>query len=479
MARIFLSYKREERDRVRSIVAALEAAGHNVWWDPHLDPRDEAYQLQIKREIDAADVCIVAWSKLSEKSNFVVAEATAALKQKKLVCVLLDHDSDPPPPFNTMQLIDLSDWHGERDHPQWRRVLAAVKEPGLFVGLKQRLSPGQSTDALQSAKKSKSAGLGWIAKFASSLAAVLAIAFAILFSLVWGLGAYVGLTENKERLAHKYEANFPTDWRYVAKIWEWYGGESALPAGVIKIRYDDESYGLFGTEPPNFYPMNSFVEVYGRPLTTARPEDELARDEQISEQFPNRYAVKKDQLWPGVGYRPVFTNPLYRWRWDKVAVECTLEDRTLEYDSTDDLYTNTGVRWGGGVRSGNTKQWVFVDFGGATWSSSKSGPMPADEDGNGSVWEEIKAGTPRFLCFDYVLMYRYSDTPGKFDCRNELDMETLQRRVISHPALKLNYLNGHGNHPSVFAAGYKFPQSLLPGIATISVGSCRQIDFPR
>lgn len=130
MARIFLSYKREERDRVRAIVAALEAKGHTVWWDPHLDPRDTAYPLQIKREIDAADACIVAWSKLSVASDFVVSEAEMARAQKKLVCVRLDHDCMPPPPFNTMQLIDLSDWHGDAGNPEWKRVLGAVSGEG-------------------------------------------------------------------------------------------------------------------------------------------------------------------------------------------------------------------------------------------------------------------------------------------------------------------------------------------------------------
>ena len=36
MARVFLSYAREDAARVAPIARALEAAGHNVWWDQRI-----------------------------------------------------------------------------------------------------------------------------------------------------------------------------------------------------------------------------------------------------------------------------------------------------------------------------------------------------------------------------------------------------------------------------------------------------------
>ena len=36
MAEIFVSYKREERDRTEPVARALEREGFSVWWDPEL-----------------------------------------------------------------------------------------------------------------------------------------------------------------------------------------------------------------------------------------------------------------------------------------------------------------------------------------------------------------------------------------------------------------------------------------------------------
>ena len=41
MGRVFLSYSREDKDRVRLLAAALEREGHGVWWDEHIPGGDE------------------------------------------------------------------------------------------------------------------------------------------------------------------------------------------------------------------------------------------------------------------------------------------------------------------------------------------------------------------------------------------------------------------------------------------------------
>ena len=37
MADVFVSYSRSDRSRVAPLVAALEAKGWSVWWDPAID----------------------------------------------------------------------------------------------------------------------------------------------------------------------------------------------------------------------------------------------------------------------------------------------------------------------------------------------------------------------------------------------------------------------------------------------------------
>ena len=41
MADLFVSYARADRARVAPLVAALEAEGWSVWWDPEIGPVQE------------------------------------------------------------------------------------------------------------------------------------------------------------------------------------------------------------------------------------------------------------------------------------------------------------------------------------------------------------------------------------------------------------------------------------------------------
>ena len=39
MADVFVSYSRENRDRVGQISGGLEQGGYSLWWDERLEPR--------------------------------------------------------------------------------------------------------------------------------------------------------------------------------------------------------------------------------------------------------------------------------------------------------------------------------------------------------------------------------------------------------------------------------------------------------
>ena len=74
MASIFLSYSREDAARADRIAHALEAAGHNVWWDRRIGAGS-----RFSKEIDAAlknaDLVVVLWSRVSVESAWVQDEA--------------------------------------------------------------------------------------------------------------------------------------------------------------------------------------------------------------------------------------------------------------------------------------------------------------------------------------------------------------------------------------------------------------------
>ena len=64
MADIFLSYKREDRDKVKLIVEALQAKGWTVWWDTRIGA-GESWDQVIEAQLKAAKCVLVVWSKRS------------------------------------------------------------------------------------------------------------------------------------------------------------------------------------------------------------------------------------------------------------------------------------------------------------------------------------------------------------------------------------------------------------------------------
>lgn len=108
MARIFLSYARTDRERVGKLAAALENAGHQVWWDRRLIGGAE-FERQIEKALNEAEVVVVVWSAASVKSHWVRDEASAGRDRNRLVPVSLD-GAQPPLGFRQLHTIDIADW---------------------------------------------------------------------------------------------------------------------------------------------------------------------------------------------------------------------------------------------------------------------------------------------------------------------------------------------------------------------------------
>jgi len=126
MVEVFISYSRTDLAAVTRLAQAVEAAGYEVWWDADLPPH-LSYGDVITNKIGAARAAIVVWSKDSAASEWVRAEADMARNQKKLIQTALG-DIMPPLPFNQIQFAEIGDWHGEADHPGWRKVKASLAE---------------------------------------------------------------------------------------------------------------------------------------------------------------------------------------------------------------------------------------------------------------------------------------------------------------------------------------------------------------
>ncbi len=107
------------------LVAALEAEGWSIWWDPEIAPGEEFDEL-ISRELDAARSLIVVWTAASVDSRWVRGEARDAADRGVLVPVRLDN-SRLPIDFRAVHTTDLDGWRGDPQSPAFQGLRKALE----------------------------------------------------------------------------------------------------------------------------------------------------------------------------------------------------------------------------------------------------------------------------------------------------------------------------------------------------------------
>ena len=137
MSDVFVSYKAEDRRRIKPLVEALQGEGFSVWWDEQIGG-GSAWRQAIEAELNAARCVIVVWSTRSVGPDgaFVQDEATRAQQRRVYVPVLIDK-VHLPLGFGETQALPLTGWHGKREDPHYQAVLEAVVRN---VGRKRRKS---------------------------------------------------------------------------------------------------------------------------------------------------------------------------------------------------------------------------------------------------------------------------------------------------------------------------------------------------
>lgn len=146
MADIFLSYASEDRARAAPIAAALEAAGHTVWWDRRIHPGAD-FATTIEAALHDAKAVVVVWSPASARSQWVRDEAGYGQKRGILVPLMLD-GGEPPLGFRQIQAIDFSGWRGDADAPEFQTLLHGVRR-----ALDPANAPAQAPAAATSPKR--------------------------------------------------------------------------------------------------------------------------------------------------------------------------------------------------------------------------------------------------------------------------------------------------------------------------------------
>ena len=126
MSDIFVSYAREDQDRVALLVQALEKMGCAIFWDRTIPPGTTWREI-LDTEIQACRCVLVVWTQKSVKSEWVLEEADIGKQKKILVPVLLDA-IEPPLGFRGIQAAKLVPWNGNNSSANFGGLIAAIEK---------------------------------------------------------------------------------------------------------------------------------------------------------------------------------------------------------------------------------------------------------------------------------------------------------------------------------------------------------------
>lgn len=126
MADVFISYRKADWAKAKTLAEALKVENVDVWWDTALEA-GETFDDKIQAVLEQVKCVVVVWSKESVKSEWVRAESSVGRERGILVPVMIQ-PVNIPVPFNLLHTADLIGWHGDRSHAGYRDVVKQVKE---------------------------------------------------------------------------------------------------------------------------------------------------------------------------------------------------------------------------------------------------------------------------------------------------------------------------------------------------------------
>ncbi len=150
MADVFISYARSDKARVAPLVAAIEAKGWSVWWDPEI-AAGQQFDDQIEAEINAARAVLVVWTPTSVASRWVRGEAREAADRGILVPVRFE-DARLPMDVRALHTTDLDKWGEDPESPPFQEILRALGSMIARAGASQaaKTAPGSAPSAAAS-----------------------------------------------------------------------------------------------------------------------------------------------------------------------------------------------------------------------------------------------------------------------------------------------------------------------------------------
>lgn len=123
MAQIFVSYSHKDVDLIKPYVNLLQIRGYTIFWDPNLR-EGELWRQRLYEEHKASQCVLAFWTTASLTSYWVFDECQAALKDNKLLPVILDRRTEIPPGFSGIQYLDLSPTHEDHEDKSFQLIEA-------------------------------------------------------------------------------------------------------------------------------------------------------------------------------------------------------------------------------------------------------------------------------------------------------------------------------------------------------------------
>jgi len=127
MADIFISYAREDEATAQRLRDVLASQGWDVWRDKEGIVTGSSWGTSIETALRDAKCVVVLWSTPALSSHFVRDEAEIGRNANKLVPVQIG-DVELPIGFRGIQTANLMHWQGELDHPEYRKLVAAIAD---------------------------------------------------------------------------------------------------------------------------------------------------------------------------------------------------------------------------------------------------------------------------------------------------------------------------------------------------------------
>ena len=148
MARIFLSYARDDVEPAKQLAGCISEVGHNVWWDRRLHGGSR-FAAEIDKALRDAEAVVVFWSPSSVESAWVQDEAAEGRDSGRLVPVSLA-SAKPPLGFRQFQTIDLGSWDGTGTPHAIDDLLEAI---GRTCDVEARPSGADKSDEVKRSQK--------------------------------------------------------------------------------------------------------------------------------------------------------------------------------------------------------------------------------------------------------------------------------------------------------------------------------------